>query len=363
MNHVELAGRLRESWRSATEAPADPDPEIDRLVNSKVVSIRFAVLTQLLGKLADPSRDVLAVQRGPAEGADVTGRWDARSLCTQVVVPWNQKNRNVLGGSADPYVNNPLRRPRLDDQMEALRYRAEWDALVSLLQHATARDDVVALEAAVLRCLRSVARRLNQQVVHYAVPPRVSLNQVLCLLETYLSSPSAGLRSMAAATALLKIVGRSLGLFSVTSQGLNESDAASNVSGDIVCSGDDGHPVLVVEVKERDLTLKEFESTVTKARSHGVSTVTFLVPGLRVQDEKAIRDRTAAVWAQGTDVHATSLPRFAEAVLLFVEERWRHELLSEIGAELNRRNASHEHRRAFADLLERLHHQVLAMNS
>ena len=81
--------RLRTLW---LEALADDNPAIDdginELINCDVVSIRYALLTQLLGKLTDHSRDVLSIQRGDAGTAEAAGRWDARSFCQANVVTW-----------------------------------------------------------------------------------------------------------------------------------------------------------------------------------------------------------------------------------------------------------------------------------
>ena len=80
---------LRAMWQ---EALAVPNPEInesiDELITCSVVSIRYALLTQLLGKLVDSTRDVLSIQRGEAATAAANGRWDARSFCQANVVPW-----------------------------------------------------------------------------------------------------------------------------------------------------------------------------------------------------------------------------------------------------------------------------------
>ena len=182
MNHESLSRWLRERWDLVSEESGPKeDPEVDRLVDSSVKSIRYAVLTQLLGKLADPSREILCLQRGDVDDADAAGRWDARSLCSKVVVPWDQENQNVLGGSTDPYVNNPLRRPSLHDQLESLKQRLEWEALVGFLEGVSAEGSQSTLEQAIDRCLRAIGRRLDRQVVHYGVPPRVSLDQLLYL--------------------------------------------------------------------------------------------------------------------------------------------------------------------------------------
>lgn len=359
VNHESLARWLRERWDLVSEqAGPDKDPEVDRLIDSSVKSIRYAVLTQLLGKLADPSRDVLCLQRGDADDADAAGRWDARSLCSKVVVPWDQENQSVLGGSTDPYVNNPLRRPRLDVQLESLKRRSEWEALVAFLERVSAERAQSALAQPIDRCLRAVLRRLDRQVVHYGVPPRVSLDQMLHVLEIYLRTPSHGLRALAAASALLRTLGAGLGLFTVTSQGLNEADSATGAAGDILCAAADGRTLMAVEVKDRPQTLVDLEAGIAKAREAGVSRLLFVVPGVVKKDAEQISRRRAAAWAQGIDVYGADLVTLARISFMLVDEVWRREFFNELGAELNRRKAAYGHRQALADLLHALDEPV-----
>ena len=190
------------------------------------------------------------------------------------------------------------------------------------------------------------------------MPPRVSLDQLLYVLENYLSPPSRGLRALAAATALFRTLGTSLGLFSVMSQGLNEADTATGAAGDILCVTADGRTAMAVEVKDRPQTSVDVEAGIAKARRAGVSRLMFLVPGVVKKDAAAIRNRGLAAWAQGIDVHTTDLLTLARTSFVLVDEVWRKEFLSELANELNRRNASFVHRRAFSDLLTRLDKQA-----
>ena len=92
---------LVEEWNRALQENAPgPDPLIDELANSKVKSIRYALITQILGKVADPRRSVLAIQLG--DGSE--GAWDARSFAKEVIVPWEFENKHFLGGSGEPYI-------------------------------------------------------------------------------------------------------------------------------------------------------------------------------------------------------------------------------------------------------------------
>ena len=266
MNEEELTHWLDTQWEQTLDIyDSEPDEELDRFIDS-TVGIRYAVLTQLLGKYADPSRDLLCLQRGDQDLPAEAGYWDPRGFSKRVVVPWVQKNHSVLGTSAEPYVSKPLRRPRLDEGMESLKNRQDWNALVKFLTELQSASDPSIIEDAVLRCLRSIARRLRAQKVDYPIPNRVGLDHLCDILDRYLEISSGGLRPLVVATALMRTLGKAYSLFpKIDSQGVNEADAAAGVPGDVMCYDDNGDLALAVEVKGDELTLIELRSTISKA--------------------------------------------------------------------------------------------------
>ncbi len=119
------AATLQEIWASVLSAAKDGPPsdaieeddggllESIRLsVNSNTKTYRYVLPTQLLAKIADPALDCRSLQAG----ADRTGSFDARTIAHQVIVPFDQSNDRVLGGSPEPYVNNPVRVPEVSEQ-------------------------------------------------------------------------------------------------------------------------------------------------------------------------------------------------------------------------------------------------------
>ena len=215
---------LDAEWvKAIAENDMTPDARIDALANSTTVAIRYALVTQLLGKIADSSRNLLTLQladSGP-------GAWDARSFATAVVVPWVTDNQQVLGTSLEPYASKPLRRERLERAMPNVRDKHGWPHLVDLLDELDAADHL-ALVAAFRRVLKALVRRLAAQTFGYAIPKRISLPAVSKMVGGFLDTPSGGLRPLAVTTALLDTIGRAFGLFShVEAQGINEADAAS----------------------------------------------------------------------------------------------------------------------------------------
>ncbi len=202
MKH-DIKGWLDDAWTEAqAESSSEPDPPIDALTGSNVASIRYALVTQLLGKIADPARNLKALQLGQAKD----GAWDARSFSTAVVVPWTNRNQNVLGTSAEPYASKPLRRPWLASNMTDVRNKTEWNRLVDFfgsLENAS-QDE---LESVFRRVLGSLVRQQAEQTFNYPVPQRVSMEQVENLLVTFLGESSGGLHPLAVAAALFRIVG------------------------------------------------------------------------------------------------------------------------------------------------------------
>ena len=221
---------LDSEWEKALRAnSAETDPDIDALVNSPVASIRFALVTQMLGKIADPSRSLLSLQLRAVDD----GAWDARSFANRVVVPWNRDNHQLIGGSADPYVSNPLRRSRLDDEAN-VRNPGEWKHLVDFVQllDAAPRTELMKQYE---RVRRSLARRLAARKFLYPIPQRIGQVQLERMVARFLEEPSNGLRPLAVATALFKTLGASFSLFpKVLAQCLHEADAASGKPGDIM---------------------------------------------------------------------------------------------------------------------------------
>ena len=345
---------LRAMWNDTL---ADPDAAIDdaihELITCRVVSIRYALLTQLLGKAVDKNRGALSIQRGEATTAEASGRWDARSFCSANVVPWVSESGQVLGTSPDPYVNNPLRRARLDSGHEPVRDHALWDSLVDLLTEVQERGEPAFTESRLRACLVSLALRYRELAVEFEVPQRISLEATARLVADFLSEPSGGERPQIVTAALMRTIGWRLGVFdSVVRQGINEADAANSSPGDIICYSQ-GIPVLAVEVKDRIVELQDVEAAIGKARRNNITGILFATvapPG----DEAAITDRMEREFALGINVYRLSIDVLLQATLSIAGEASRVQFLILAGEELNDRVTQPAHKLAWQRLLQNL---------
>jgi MoxR-like ATPase len=147
--------RLEDAWNASESLPALPvaltEQDITAVIAGPELAPRFALVTQLLLKILIPEASTRALEnpQGVPAGAS------PRSLAKNVVSPFDDANGALLGGSADPYVSNPLRRPALEDRDTSSDPHGQWAALLRLLD-AVEEDPAHVVDA--LRAVLHVAR-------------------------------------------------------------------------------------------------------------------------------------------------------------------------------------------------------------
>lgn len=115
INQSKAARELHESLIRCRKNPSylcSIKPAIDFVLNGKnCLTYRYILMTALTAKATNDSADILSLQASD----DSVGAYDARSLCSKVVFPFQRDFLDdVLNGSnEDPLVNNPGRNQRL----------------------------------------------------------------------------------------------------------------------------------------------------------------------------------------------------------------------------------------------------------
>jgi hypothetical protein len=183
---------------------------IKRSSRSRTRTYHYVLTTQLVAKLAAPSLDCRCLQA--SRGGE--GAFDARTIAHNVIVPFDRANNNVLGGSPEPYVNNPLRVPEVSDRYAgAQRNQSGWADLCFVLHSVQERNDPTFTNKVFMQVLLEIHRRLQEVTVVYPVPIRISLKQTIDLLEEFMGEYSGGDRALAVASALFVLIGRRFGLY------------------------------------------------------------------------------------------------------------------------------------------------------
>lgn len=179
-------------------------------LTSKTKSYRYVLPTQLLSKSVDHEWDCRSLQAAH----DSEGSFDARTIAHKVIVPFDKENHNVLGGSNEPYVNNPLRCTSVSKTNRARqKNKNDWDKLIAVLDTVEDHNDRDFTRTVFEQVLFETYKLLAEVTVVYPTPNRVSLEDALDLIERYTKAPSGGDRLEAVVTALFRTVAQKFSLF------------------------------------------------------------------------------------------------------------------------------------------------------
>ncbi len=352
---------LNEAWsetvkRGLTSKPPLDDASLQKIIkgviNSKTKSYRYVLPTQLISKFANPSLDCKCLQakRGGS------GAFDARSVNEKVVVRFDKDNENVLGGSPQPYVNNPLRRLEVTKEHSVQQKNKEgWDALCIILEKVEIVDSPEFTRKVLGQTLYEVLVRLSKTKVLYPIPQRISLEQTDDLVKQFLSGQSLGDRPQAIGSALFETIGEKFKIFSEVKRSKTTSaDASTGQVGDIECF-DEESLVLGVEIKDKEVTLSEVRGKTRKIRAKGLSEFMFLLTkGIFKEDEKAIFNCIQKEFSSGQNIYLLSFQTFVSDMLALLGESGRKKFLMKVSETLDKYGSEIQHRRAWAGLLTKI---------
>lgn len=344
---------LNALWKDVlAEDDLTTQAEFDQLIDSSLVAIRYALPTQLLGKVTDGKLDCLCLQKGKSEGDSF---WDPRTLAKKVVAPWVIAHQKVLGSSVEPYVGNPLRVPRLQSDPGSVRGRSDWIGLYKILNAVEEKGDPDFTLQALRLTLRSIKRKLTENSFEFVIPERISLEQTRQTVTRFLNEASGGDRGLSVAAALFKTFGKFFGIYSdVTRHMINASDASTGATGDIECYDENGNLKLAVEVKERSLTLTDVKAGLIKARKESLQELLFNTPTIKTDETSDIADLFEKTWASGTNLYQISIDELIKVGLVLTGEAGRRNFLENVGAQLNEFNTQPKNRQRWKVLLEEI---------
>lgn len=350
--------RCREAWQAAwalaergesdsPEVPTNIRDAITASINSRTKSYRYVLPTQLCAKVADPVLDCRSIQAGGPRGS-----FDARSVCDAVIVPFDREHQNVLGGSPEPYVNNPLRIERFDAKHgKAKKDKPGFASLLDVLNHVESHPRHA--RSILADVARAVHARRSAVSVAYPTPRRASAEGVRAALAAFLSDRSGGLRLHAVARAIFECACARFALFdAVRGDRVNAADASTGAVADLECVDRDGRVVIGVEVKDRQLTLRQVQDKSVRVREARLTEFIFLVHGgVQPGDASAVAGMLEREFASGHNLYVCDFDAFVPTVLVLLGEAGRVDVLAKIGAALDAMQADYAHRLAWRDAL------------
>ncbi|CAB3730296.1 restriction endonuclease, SacI family [Trinickia soli] len=358
--HQAARNYLENAWSAVLNIP-DLNATVDtkwsthlgRIIREGGSTYPYVLLTQLLGKCVNPDLNALCLQ----DSSELPGAWDARSLASKVVVPWNEAvGRPISGANPDPYVNNPARYKNFGEEMRSkAKNKIDYDFLHSLayeLQTSAAEDAAKIFSLALVE----IRRHLESNDSEYFGPPRVSLDDVISVIKSFISTPSNGVRLQVITYATLKVFSTAFTDFGgVRSYPTNSADRAGGRAGDVERINRDGVVDFAIEVKDETLSQAELGNTILKARAANVFNVLFVVQGNPVVDDcVAANVRMAQEFSRGVDVNVTPVDDFLRNTLMLLSPEQRSMLLRVVHDSLHELGAHFKHRLHWQELMRSL---------
>ncbi|MHA1795330.1 MAG: restriction endonuclease, SacI family [Promethearchaeota archaeon] len=325
---------------------------IKECLTSRTKSYRYVLPTQLLSKSVDHSLNCTSLQ----VGHESPGSFDARTIAHYVIVPFDNDNHDVLGGSKEPYVNNPLRCPAVSViYRDRQRNKGDWDKLIFVLNKVQNQNNESYTRKVFDQILFEIHKLLDSVRVIYPIPSRISLKQTVILLEEFLSERSGGSRLEAIATALFRTISDKFNLFDeVRREKINVADVSSGMVADIECYLNK-RIALLVEVKDRSLSLIQLNAKIDSARSKQIKEILFMAQnGIEDSNRSEIETKIAQEFTSGQNIYVTDLSHFAEGILIILGENGRVDFLKKIGLELDSSKSPIKDKKTWAALLRKI---------
>lgn len=318
------------------------------LLHSSTKSYRYPVVTQLLAKCVNLELDTRCIQA--SRRTRTQGNFDARSVCHDVVVPWELENNSPLSSSREPYINNPLRVPEFSsDHRNSQKNKPHWDLLVTLFEHVETHPSEVF--DIFKQALLEIRHLQNALTIDYPIPLRLSLFSTIQCVRNFLVKKSGGERLQLVCYALMHGLKARWGLWDeVVTSKINASDTSERKAADVVCIKN-GVKVLAIEVKDQDFTLELLESAIKNARINQVNELMAFVSWKNPAMQKHLEEKIQSEFANGMNIYVVAADDFLSMSLALIGEEGRKSFFIGVCQGLEVMNCSFQTKKEWAKLL------------
>lgn len=260
---------------------------IIRILHGRHKTYRYILVNALLAKATNESIDALSLQKGDGR----KGKYDARTLCHKVVVPFERlKLPGSIGDSNEPFLNKPARfvslaitnAVRSGKDKETLK-----DVIYVLSQINTSSEAYKYLRSAMVTLKENHDEYMKKFSVADAVVEISEFSQLVLDYIYKITDYTLGGETCSLIVAELERL--HLGTdYTVVPHKINESGASSKEVGDVDVFDAEGTLVSSIEVKDKDFSVQDVVHAISKFRAANLNNSLF-VYGKNVEfDEKSV---------------------------------------------------------------------------
>ena len=268
--------KLKEAYEAALDNPnptCQHNKFIDQIIDNTHLTFKYILFTALLAKATDESINPLCLQ----SGSELSGAYDARTVCHNVIVPFEMETlEKALGGSNEPFLNKPARYPELNKNNAVRRGNDQnlLNALCDNLPTIQTAEDAYECLIYLLRKLIAIREEKKQRAI-FSLPDSANLpSKLLSYIET------AQCKSFEGEVLTLLVAG----VYHLLYQGknalvdvhpVNQCGASSREISDLDIYVD-GNLVSSNELKDKDYTESDVRHAADKVLQAGGSKMLFI---------------------------------------------------------------------------------------
>lgn len=264
--------------RALIEA-APLNDEIALIINSILSgthkTYRYILVNALLAKSTNCNIDALSLQKGDGKG----GKFDARSLCHKVIVPFEKlKLPGCLGDSNEPFLNKPARFVSLstNNAVRAGKDRETLENLISVLsQIHTSEQAYSYLKSAMTVLIANHEDYLKKFAIGDSLIDVSEFSQLV--LDYIYKITDHTMEGEVCPLVVAELEQLYLGRdFKVVPHKVNESGSSSKEVGDIDIFDSEGMLVNAIEVKDKTFSVQDVVHAITKFRQANLTSSLFI---------------------------------------------------------------------------------------
>ncbi|MCA9469653.1 MAG: restriction endonuclease, SacI family [Nitrospira sp.] len=264
------------------------------LFSSATQAFREALIGCILARIIDSEIDIRHPYMNQGENA-----FNGRTLDEKVVNPF--LHDKMIPCSKGPYLSALRRNVSFNEETsKGLRDKDAFRALLTYLKEIEENDEGSS-RLYLQHLLKNFIQIREASHIELAHIQRLSLEQFGILIGGMLQIPSGGLLPVLLSVAMFQTIKDCFGLkWKIEWQGINVSDKASGVGGDITII-EKSDVILAVEITERPIDRSRVVSTFnTKIAPHGINDYLFFFASANPTEEA--RDAARQYFAQGHDI-------------------------------------------------------------
>lgn len=254
---------------------------LNTILNGSNITFVYMLFTALLAKATDEQIDPFILQISGTARTNLRS-YDARSLCHNVVVPFEREHlAGVMGGSNEPFLNKPARYQKICES-NPTRTKNLQKALCNLLSYITSSQIAKSILYELLTRLekKKSEKKKSEEIIKKSLIDKKE-GTVALILEEFLALASdcsyGGATATVTAVLSLKLLFEATNSeFHVCAHPLNESGASSKETSDIDIKNLNDDVVLTMEVKDKTFTVSDVEHAARKVSSSKIAHTTFL---------------------------------------------------------------------------------------